>query len=111
MAEERRVGVNPGEALAKVGEEGHARHSIRRKIQKVEAIGVHDVIEEIREGGGAKAAREVIDEEWIPIWGGLGAIGRDDVRGWMPRRLSPRLAPPQVLEVVPEFDRIDRRQK
>ena len=29
----------------------------------------------------------------------------------MPRRLASRLAPPQVLEVVPEFDRVDRRRK
>ena len=58
---------------------------------------------------GAEAAREVIDEEWIPIWGGLGAIGGDDARGWMPRRHSPRLAPPQGLEAIPEVEHVDRR--
>ena len=55
------------------------------------------------------AERKVINEERVPIRGGLGAIGGDDTRGWMPRRLSPRLAPPQGPEAVPELEHIDRR--
>ena len=110
MAEECHVGMHPGEALAEVREKSHARHSIRSKIQKVEAVGVHDVIEEIGERG-TEPAGEVVNKEWIPIWGGLSAIGGDDVCGWMPRRLSPRLAPPQGLEAVPELEHIDRRGK
>ena len=51
MAEERRVGMHPGETLAEVRKKSHACHDIWSKIQKVEAVGVHDVIEEIREGG------------------------------------------------------------
>ena len=51
VAEERRVGMHPGEALAEVRKKSHARHGIWSKIQKMEAVGVHDVIEEIREGG------------------------------------------------------------
>ena len=47
MAEKRHAGVHSDEALTKVSKEGHAWHGIWRKIQKVEAIGVHDVIEEI----------------------------------------------------------------
>ena len=47
MAEERCVGMHPGKTLAEVRKESHARHDIWSKIQKVEAIGVHDVIEEI----------------------------------------------------------------
>ena len=50
MAEERRVGVHPGEALAEMREKGHARHHIRSKIQEAEAKGMHDVAEEIEEG-------------------------------------------------------------
>ena len=51
MAEERRVGMHPGETLAEVRKESQARHGIQSKIQKVEAVGVHEVVEEIREGG------------------------------------------------------------
>ena len=58
---------------------------------------------------GAEAASKVVDEEWVPIRAGFGEGGGDDARGRMPRRLASRLAPPQVLEVVPEFDRVDRR--
>ena len=47
MAEERRAGVHSGEALTEVGKEGHARHDVRREIQKVKALGVHDVAEKI----------------------------------------------------------------
>ena len=47
MAEERCARVHSGEALTKMGKEGHAHRSIRREIQKVEALGVHDVVEEI----------------------------------------------------------------
>ena len=32
MAEKRRVGVHPGEALAEMREKGHARHRIQGKI-------------------------------------------------------------------------------
>ena len=66
MAEERSVGMHPGKALAEVCEKGHARHDIRSEIQKVEAVGVHDVIEEIGERG-AEPAGKVINEEGVPI--------------------------------------------
>lgn len=51
VAEERRAREHPGEALAEVGKESQARHGIRRKIQDMEAVGVHDVVEEVRERG------------------------------------------------------------
>ena len=51
MAEERRIRMHPGETLAEVRKKSHARHGIWIKIQKVEVVGVHDVAEEIREGG------------------------------------------------------------
>ena len=70
MAEERRAGEHSGKALAEVGKESHARHDIRRKIQKMEAVGVHDIVEEVRERG-AEPAREEIDEKGVPIWAGL----------------------------------------
>ena len=94
MAEKRHVGEHSGEALTEMGEKSHARHNIWSKIQKVEAKGVHEIIEEIRKRG-AKAARKVIDEEWVPIRAGLGEIGGVDTRGRVPRRLAPRLHPPQ----------------
>ena len=47
MAEESRVGVHPGEALTEMREKGHARHRILREVQEMEAVGVHDVFEEI----------------------------------------------------------------
>ena len=56
VAEERRVGMHPGETLAEVRKESHARHDIWSKIQEVEAVGVHDVAEEIGERG-TEAAR------------------------------------------------------
>ena len=80
MAEERRVGMHPGEALAEMGKKSHARHGIQSEIQKVEAVCVHDVIEEIGERG-ADAAGKVINEEWVPIRAGLGEIRRDDLAG------------------------------
>ena len=92
MAEEHRVGKNSGEALIEVGEQSHARHDVWSKIQKMEAKCVHDIVEEIGERG-AKAARKIIEEERVPIRGGLGAIGGDDTRGWMPRRLPPSCTP------------------
>ena len=58
---------------------------------------MHDIIEEIGERG-AKAGRKVIDEERVPIRGGLGAIGGDDTRGWMPHRLPPVLHPHRGLK-------------
>ena len=97
MAEERSVGVHPGEALAEMREKGDACHRIRSKIQEAEAKSVHDVAEEIGEGG-TEPARNVINKEGAPIWGSLGAVGGDDVRGWMPRRLSPCLHPHRGLK-------------
>ena len=47
MAEERRGGEHSSEALTEMGKEGHARHSVRHKVQKMEAVGVHDAVEEI----------------------------------------------------------------
>ena len=67
MAEERRAREHSGKALAEMGKEGHARHGVRRKVEEMEAVGVHDVVEEIRERG-AEPAGEVIDEEGVPIW-------------------------------------------
>ena len=51
VAEERCAGKHSGEALTEMGEKSHARHGIWSEIQKVEAVGVHDVIEEIGERG------------------------------------------------------------
>ena len=51
VAEERRVGEQSGEALAEMGEKSHARHDVWGEVQTVKAVCVHDVIEEIREGG------------------------------------------------------------
>ena len=92
MAEERRVGMHPGETLAEVRKKSHARHDIWSKIQKVEAVGVHDVAEEIGEGR-TKPAGKIVDKEGVPIWGSLGAVGGDDERGWMPE-FSPLSSPP-----------------
>ena len=108
MAKERRVGVNPGEAFAEVREKGHTRHRIRGKIQEAEAKGVHDVAEEIEEGG-TKPAGKIVDKEGVPIWGSLGAVGGDDARGWMPRLLSPCLHSSQRLEGFPKLKHVDRR--
>ena len=107
VAEDRHVGVHPGEALAEVCEESHARHDIRSEIQKAESIGVHDVLEEIREGG-TEPAGEVVDKEGVPIWGGLD-VGRDEARGWMPRLLSSCLHPPRIFEELLELGHVDRR--
>ena len=51
MAEERRAGKHSCEALAEMGKKSHALHDVWSEIQKMEAVGVHDVIEEIREWG------------------------------------------------------------
>ena len=97
MAEERRVGVHPGETLAEVCEKGHARHRIRGKIQEAEAKGVHDVAEEIGEGR-TKPARKIVNKEGVPIWGSLGAVGGDDTRGRMPRIPPPVFTPHKGLK-------------
>ena len=70
MAEECRAREHSSEALIEMGEEGHVRHGIRRKIQKMGAVGVHDVVEEVRKRR-AEPAREVVDEEGVPVWDGL----------------------------------------
>jgi hypothetical protein len=63
----------------------------------MKAIGVHDIIEKIRERG-TKATGEIVDEKGVPIWTGLGKIGEDDARGRMPRRLPPVFAPHRGLK-------------
>ena len=78
--------MHPGETLAEVRKKSHARHGIWSKIEKVEAVGVHDVIEEIGERG-AEPAGKVINKEGVLIRAGLGETGGDDARGRMPRRL------------------------
>ena len=50
VAEERRVGMHPDEALAEVRKKSQAHHDIWGKIQKVESVGVHIEIEEMRGG-------------------------------------------------------------
>ena len=92
MAEERHVGVHPGEAFAEVREKGHARHRIRSKIQEAEAKGMHDVAEEIGEAR-TEPVGKIIDKEGVPIWGSLDAVSRDDTRGWIPRILPPSSLP------------------
>jgi len=72
-----------------MGKESHARHDIRREIKKVEAEGAHDIVEEVRKGGGAEPIGEVIDKQGIPIGAGLGESSRDDACGRVPRRLPP----------------------
>ena len=52
---------------------------------------MHDVAKEIGEGR-TEPAGKIIDEEGVPIWGSLGAVGGDDARGWMPR-----IPPPPVF--------------
>ena len=61
MAEERHVGNDSGEALTEMGEESHARHNIWSEIQKAEVIGVHNIVEEIGEGG-TEPAGKIIDK-------------------------------------------------
>ena len=51
MAEERHAAEHFSEALAEMGKKGHACHGIWSEIQEVESIGVHDIVEEIGEGG------------------------------------------------------------
>ena len=97
MAEERRVGVHPGEALAEMREKGHACHRIRSKIQEAEAKCMHDVAEEIGEGR-TEPAGKIIDKEGVPIWGSIGTVGADDTRGWMPRILPPVFTPHRGLK-------------
>ena len=88
MAEERRAGKHSGEALTEVGKEGHARHGIHHEIKKMEAVGVHDIIEKIGERG-EEPTGEVVNEEGILIRASLSKICGDDVRGRMPRHLRP----------------------
>ena len=89
--------MDPDEALAEMCEEDHTRHGIRREIQEAEAVGVHDILDEIREGG-TEPAGEIVDEEGVPMWERPGA-GKDDVRGWMPRLLSPIFTPHRSLNI------------
>ena len=66
MAEERRAGGHPDEALTEMCEKSHARHGVRGEIQEAKAVGVHDILEEIRKGG-TEPAGEVVDKEGLPI--------------------------------------------
>ena len=51
MAEECRIGLYSGKALAKMREESQAGHRIRSKVQETKAEGVHNVAEEIGKRG------------------------------------------------------------
>ena len=54
---------------------------------------------------GAEPAGEIVDEERVPIWTGLGEGGRDDACGRVPQHLPPPQGPEHVLE----GERIDHR--
>ena len=69
---------------------------------------MHDVLEEIREGG-TEPAGKIVDKEGVPIWGSLGAVGGDDARGWMPRIPPPPVFTPQGPEGVPKLEHINCR--
>ena len=66
MAEKRRAGKHPSEALTEVGKARQARHDIRREIQQMEAKSAHDIVEEVGKRG-ADPAKEEVDEEWVPF--------------------------------------------
>jgi hypothetical protein len=49
MAEEGSTGNYSGKIFTKVSKDGHTQYIIRREIKKMEAVCVHNVVEEVRE--------------------------------------------------------------
>ena len=68
MAEERRVGLHPGKAFAKMREESHARHRIRSKIQEAKAEGAHNIAEEIGRKGGITRKKSNQRRRGTDLW-------------------------------------------
>ena len=103
VAEERRAGEHPGKAPAEVGKESQARQGVRREIQKIEAVGVHDIVEEVRERGQSPQEKKLTKKGYRFGPALAKSAGMMCVEG-----CPVVFLPPQGLEVVPEMDRIDR---
>src|SRR3954462_789936 len=104
MAEEGYVGVDSDKVLAKVWENRHCQNNVGGEVEEVEAIGVHDVAEELRKRR-AKPAIEEHNKEGIP--GRILLLGDG---GKNPRaRMRSRHHRREEVEPVPQLHRVELR--
>jgi hypothetical protein len=66
MAEEGGIGNYSGKVFAKMSEDRHAHYGVRREIKKMEAVCVHNIVEEIGERR-TESAIEISNEEGISV--------------------------------------------
>ena len=70
VAEKGNIGVDSDKVFAQMCENCHGQNGVGGEIKEAEAVGVHDIAEELREGR-AKPAIEEQREEWVPVWSQL----------------------------------------
>src|SRR3954470_11966897 len=101
MVEEGYVGVDSDKVLAEVCENRHCQNDVGGEVEEMEAIGVHDVAEELRKGR-AKPAIEEHSKEGVP--GRILLLGDD---GKHPRaRMRSRHRRPEEVEPIPQVHRV-----
>jgi hypothetical protein len=67
VAEKSSAGHASGKVFAEMRKTSHSQHRIQCEIKKVEIVGVHDIIEELRKRR-AKPTPEICGREGILIW-------------------------------------------
>src|SRR3990170_20775 len=89
-----------------MSEDIHTHYGVRCEVKEVEAVCVHNIIEEVRERG-AEPAIEISGEEGISVWSAFGG------RTWnhMSRGVSLRLPRPHALVPALQSSRIERRSE
>src|SRR3954462_6501119 len=106
MAKEGYVGVDSDKVLAEVCENRHCQNGVGSEVEEMEAIGVHDVAEELRKGR-AETAIEEHNEERVPSRIFLPGDGGKHPRA----RMRSRHRRPEEAELVPQDHRVELRGK
>ena len=67
MAEEGDIGMDSDKVFVEMCENCHGQNGVGGEIKEAEPVGVHDIVEEFREGRAEPAVEEQ-REEWVPVW-------------------------------------------
>ena len=102
VAEKGNIGVDSDKVFAQMCGNCHGQNGVGGEIKEAEAVGVHDIAEELREGR-VETAIEEQREEWVPVWSQLRSSGREYPRA----RMRTRLRRPKEVEVLPQLLRAE----
>ena len=86
MAEKGYTRVDSDKVFAQMCENCHGQDSVGGEVKEAEAICVHDITEELREGR-AEPAIEEQREEWVPVLSQFRSGGQEYPRARMRSRL------------------------